>query len=50
MLAIVVVAWMALAVVGGWLVGRGLGAIERRADSGEPEADRVAPHDLRRAA
>ncbi len=50
LLAIVVVAWMVLAVVGGWLIGRGLGAIERRTDPGEPEADRAVPQDLRRAA
>jgi len=52
LLAIVVVAWMILAVVGGWLVGRGLGAIERRADPEVPDAesDRVAPRDLHRAA
>jgi hypothetical protein len=34
-LAIVIVAWMLLAVVGGLLIGRGLGAIERRAHAGE---------------
>lgn len=50
LLAIVVVAWMVLAVVGGWLVGRGLGAIERRADPGEPEVDEAGSQDLRRAA
>jgi len=50
LLAIVVVAWMVLAVVGGWLIGRGLGAIERRTDPTEPEADRAASQDLRRAA
>ena len=50
LLAIVVVAWMILAVVGGWLIGRGLGAIERRADPAERKADRAASHDLRRAA
>jgi hypothetical protein len=44
LLAVVVVAWMVLAVVGGWLIGRGLGAIERRTH------ERAAPQDLRRAA
>ena len=29
LLAIVVCAWMVLAVVGGWLIGRGLGLLER---------------------
>ena len=29
LLTIVVAAWLALAVVGGWLIGRGLGAMER---------------------
>lgn len=48
LLAIVVVAWLILAVVGGWLIGRGLGAIERRVDEAEPEAE-PSP-DLRRAA
>ena len=50
LLAIVVVAWMIVAVVGGWLIGRGLGAIERRTDPAEQEADRATPRDLRRAA
>jgi hypothetical protein len=49
LLAIVIVAWIVLAVVGGWLIGRGLGAIERRTDTAEPEADRATRHDLRRA-
>jgi hypothetical protein len=39
LLAIVVVAWMILAVVGGWLIGRGLGAIERRAGLDESDAE-----------
>jgi hypothetical protein len=39
LLAIVVVAWMILAVVGGWLIGRGLGAIERRAGLDEADAE-----------
>jgi len=39
LVAIVVVAWMILAVVGGWLIGRGLGAIERRAGLDEPDAE-----------
>jgi hypothetical protein len=29
-LAIVLAAWLSLAVVGGWAIGRGLDAIERR--------------------
>jgi hypothetical protein len=29
LIAIVVAAWLFLAVVGGWLIGRGLGVIER---------------------
>ena len=52
LLAIVVAAWMILAVVGGWLIGRGLGVIQRRADD---EADGMSPdreksRRLRRAA
>jgi hypothetical protein len=52
LLAIVVAAWMVLAVVGGWLIGRGLRVMERRTDD---EADGAAPDretssDLRRAA
>ena len=35
LLAIVVAAWMALAVVGGWLIGLGLGAIERHQEFDE---------------
>ncbi len=52
LVAIVVVAWMILAVVGGWLIGRGLGAIERRTDpeATDAESDRADPRDLRRAA
>jgi hypothetical protein len=46
LVGIVVAAWLVVSVVGGWLVGRGLGAIERRADVEEPEAE----HELRRAA
>jgi hypothetical protein len=52
LLAIVVVAWMLMAVVGGWLIGRGLGVIERRSDpprSGSEE-DRPVSDDLPRAA
>ena len=49
LLAIVVSAWLVLAVVGGWLIGRGLGAIERRSQR-EPETERQQPQDLRRAA
>ena len=48
LLAIIVVAWMILAVVGGWLIGRGLGAIDRRAEAAEPDAEPMP--DLRRAA
>jgi hypothetical protein len=47
-LAIAVVAWMILAVVGGWLIGRGLRAIDRSADAGELDTEPVP--DLRRAA
>ena len=51
LLAIVVAAWMVLAVVGGWLIGRGLGAIDRRANDERTNAARVKSHDdLRRAA
>jgi hypothetical protein len=49
--AIVVVSWMVLAVVGGWLIGRALGLVERR---GRESADRAGAgrdeDDLRRAA
>jgi hypothetical protein len=48
LLAIVVVAWMILAVLGGWLIGRGLRAIDQRADPGELDTEPVP--DLRRAA
>ena len=48
-LAIVVVAWMLLAVVGGWLIGRGLGAIERRTEP-DAESGPVEQPDLRHAA
>ena len=52
LLAVVVLAWLVLAVVGGWLIGRGLGAIERRTDPGEPDAEPGTGdrHDFRRAA
>jgi hypothetical protein len=51
LLAIVVAAWMILAVVGGWLIGRGLGVIERRTDAeDEPKTSEKKSHDLRRAA
>lgn len=49
LLAIVVAAWMILAVVGGWLIGRGLGAIERRTDD-EGAASDKHEGDMRRAA
>ena len=51
LLAIVVAAWMVLAVVGGWLIGRGLGAIERRTDDERANIARGKRHDdLRRTA
>lgn len=51
LLAIVVAAWMILAVVGGWLIGRGLRVIERRTDDGHENAASEKKHgDLRRAA
>ena len=50
--AIVVAAWMAVAVVGGWLIGRGLGLLERRDDEsdGAEDARSRDEGDLRRAA
>lgn len=48
-LAIVVVAWMVLAVVGGWLIGRGLGVIGRRSDL-DAQLEEKSQVDLRRAA
>ena len=53
--AIVVAAWMAVAVAGGWLIGRGLGVIERYGDreSGRGKRGRSKnddADDLRRAA
>jgi hypothetical protein len=52
LLAIVVAAWMTLAVVGGWLIGRGLAVIDRRTgnDVGGASSDREQPHDVRSAA
>jgi hypothetical protein len=52
LLAIVVVAWMILAIVGGWLIGRGLGAIERRSDgkAADAEPERGVNDDLPHAA
>ena len=52
LLAIVVFAWMILAVVGGWLIGRGLGAIGRYSDGDVPDAEseRAVHEDIRRAA
>lgn len=51
LLGIVVTAWLAVAVVGGWAIGRGLDAIERRTDGAEPsETGRDTPPDLRQAA
>jgi hypothetical protein len=53
LLAIVVCAWMLLAVVGGWLIGRGLGflandGLDRARETREPE--RGAAERKRRAA
>ena len=52
LLAIVVFAWMILAVVGGWLIGRGLGAIGRHSDgdAADAESERAVHEDIRRAA
>ena len=52
LLAIVLAAWMILAVVGGWLIGRGLGAIERHSGhgNGDVEPDHPLQDTLRRAA
>ena len=50
LLAIVVVAWMILAVIGGWLIGRGLGAIDRRAQTPVSRTTEPDGTDLRRAA
>jgi hypothetical protein len=51
LLAIVVAGWLILAVVGGWLLGRGLGAFERH-QAGDPGdgTDAAGRDDLRRAA
>jgi hypothetical protein len=35
LMAIVVASWLVLAVVGGWLIGRGLGALERHQEVDE---------------
>jgi hypothetical protein len=35
LLAIVVASWLLVSVVGGWLIGRGLGAIERQQEVDE---------------
>ena len=51
--AIVVAAWMAVAVVGGWLIGRGLGLLERTGDDEAGRAEHAGPRDedeVRRAA
>lgn len=51
LLAIVVAGWLFVAVAGGWLVGRGLGAFERR--HGHETVDdvpQVEPDEVRRAA
>ena len=51
LLAIVIAAWIVLAVVGGWLIGRGLSVIERRTDEHERAASsKKQQDDLRRAA
>ena len=52
LLAVVVAAWMILAVVGGWLIGRGLGVIERRTvdDHGHAASGKKQHDDVRRAA
>ena len=51
LLAIVVLGWLILAVVGGWLLGRGLGAFERRQAGASGDGTEAAGHDdLRRAA
>jgi len=54
LLAIVVTAWMAVAVVGGWLIGRGLGLLERRGHDTGKRAEQARTGDgdekLRRAA
>ena len=51
--AIVVAAWMVVAVVGGWLIGRGLGLLERRDHVLDNRPKDMRSHDdddLRRAA
>ena len=53
LLAIVVCAWMVLAVVGGWLVGQGLALLERNRVDGSaerPEPERGTAPPERRAA
>ena len=51
LLAIVVAGWLILAVAGGWLLGRGLGAFERRHGRGRDDgADVAEPDEFRRAA
>lgn len=53
MLAIVVAGWLSLAVLGGFLIGRGLRAFERLNRSEGAERERVGaarPPDARRAA
>jgi hypothetical protein len=49
-LVIVVAAWLVLAVVGGWLIGRGLGAIERHGADNAADPGHDQPPDLRQAA
>lgn len=50
--AIVVVAWMFVTVVGGWLIGRGLGLLDRRGRSEQAGDGEQGTHDedLRRVA
>lgn len=51
LVAIVAVAWIVLAVVGGWIIGRGLGVIERHGEQPLPHGDADAiDEELRRAA
>lgn len=50
-LAIVALGWLFVAVVGGWILGRGLGALERQQGRVlEDSSAEMEPHELRRAA
>jgi len=42
LLAIVAAAWLVFAVVGGWLIGRGLGVIDQRQEVDETEYEGLA--------